>query len=481
MADKKPKKQEHRFGFYIRYLIPTDDGIKVVDVPQYNDMAIHCFEQKNMCFDDATSLKFDGKKWTWLTKIALNNFIVEQNKELIKPGHIDGFVKIIKSKCFADAMGISTPEALINVNNGVIDVKTGALLPHSYKYLFKYCAPVDFSHSAECPRWEKFLDEVFEGNKDLVDLSQRLFGYILLGGRPFLHKAFVLYGGGRNGKSTFLDVLRAVIGYESYSTVSMSKLDKEFSLVNIDGMLANIVEETPTDEINAEVFKTLVGGGEIQAAHKGMDEYKFRCNARFVFACNDLPVFRDKSVGLEERLVFIPFNRYFKESERDTSITEKLITELPGIFNWALKGAKTIEKERKIPSYAITTEAKEMYRLETNPTYAWFKEEIEITEDIHYQVPVNTLYEEYSKDMNANGNRPFSKDKFSKQFRKYLESVCGERGITYDPGAKDSTRTIRVFNIVKFTRIRAGASIIFKDSSDSLKKSAVPKKLSYYE
>jgi len=106
-------------------------------------------------------------------------------------------------------------------------VLTGELLPHSYKYMFKYCSPVEYSPTAECPLWEKFLMEVFNNNIELYDLAQRLFGYIIIGGRPFLHRAFCLYGNGRNGKSTFLDVLKAVLGKESYSVVSMAKLDKE--------------------------------------------------------------------------------------------------------------------------------------------------------------------------------------------------------------------------------------------------------------
>lgn len=445
-------KNYEQIGFYFRYSIPKDDGgVKLVDVPQYELMADYCFDQKNMCFDDATSLKYDGKKWEWLTKTAFQNFIQRENKSVIKPFHMDNFAKMIKSKCFINAMGIDQPEAMINVANGIINVKTGELIPHTYQYMFKYCSPVDFISSAECPMWNKFLLEVFENNLELIDLAQRLFGYILIGGRPFLHKAFCLVGGGRNGKSTFLDVLRAVVGSGSYSTVSMSKLDKEFSLVNIDGKLANIVEESPTDEINAEVFKTLVGGGEIQAAHKGFDEYTFRCNARFVFACNDMPVFRDKSVGLEERLVFMPFNRFFAEHERDTEMTEKLLTELPGIFNWALHGAKTILSERKIPIYEVTTAAKEDYKIQTDPLYAWFKEEIEVTQNGD-EVLMGQVFLKYQHDMEKNGNRPYSRDRFQKQFRKMIAQECSSKRVFYDPKLRDKSGDFAMFNVFKYRK-----------------------------
>lgn len=462
LLKEKPERKKdegyEQLGFYYRYIVMQKDGSeKEIDVPQYSLMADHCFDSKNMCFDDSTSLRFDGKKWQWLSKNELNNFIITENKECIKPAHIDNFVKMIRGRCHIGALGVELPEALVNVDNGVIDVKTGNLLPHDYKYMFKYCAPVEFNALAECPSWEKFLMTVFEGKIELIDLAQRLFGYILIGGKPFLHRAFVLFGSGRNGKSTFLDVLRAVVGRESYSVVSMAKLDKEFSIVNIDGKLANIVEETPTDEINSEVFKAMVGGGEIQAAHKGFDEYTFRCQARFVFACNEMPVFRDKSIGLEERLVFIPFMRYFAEEERDTEITEKLLSELTGILNWAVQGAKLILKDRKLPNYEVTKDAKELYRIETDPMYAWFREEIEVNAGSEI-VTAKDLYEYYKIDCDENGNKPYSKDRFSKRLRTILREKCNEKKIRLDEEMKTPDRSSRAFDVITLRRIRTSGT-----------------------
>jgi P4 family phage/plasmid primase-like protien len=449
-AQEERTRNYEQIGFYFRYRIPKDDGgVKIVDVPQYELMADHCYDQKNMCFDDTTSLQFDGKKWEWYSKTAFQNFILTANKSVIKPAHIDPFAKMIKSRCFVKALGIKQPDGLINVDNGVIDVKSGTLLPHSHEYLFKYCSPVTFDETAECPTWNKFLMTVFNGNIELIDLAQRLFGYVLIGGRPFLHRAFVLYGNGRNGKSTFLDVLRAVIGSDAYSTVSMAKLDKEFSIVNIDGKLANIVEETPNDEINAEVFKTLVGGGEVQAAHKNFDEYTFRCNARFVFACNDMPIFKDKSIGLEERLVFLPFERYFEEHERDTQMTEKLLSELSGILNWSLQGVRVILADPKIPDYEVLKKSKETYRVETNPVYQWFKDDVDIRQDGD-NITVNEVYKRYARYAQENGNRPFSKDKFIKQFRKYIDAGCKLRGVFYDKDLRSKSGDERIFNVFKW-------------------------------
>lgn len=446
---KEFKKNYEQLGFYYRHVFPKDDGgVKIVDVPQYKLMADFCFDQKNMCFDDAESLSFDGKKWTWFSKNSLAHFIVRHNEECIKPAHIDGFTKMIKATCLTSGIASKSSEGLINVNNGVIDVKSGELLPHSYEYLFKYCSPVDFSPFAECPLWDKFLLETFSSNLELIDLIQKMFGYIIIGGKPFLHRSFCLYGSGRNGKSTLLDVLKAVIGKDSYSTVSLAKLDKEFSIVALDGKLANIVEETPTEAINSEHFKNLVGGGEAQAAHKGFDEYKFPCNARFVFACNEMPNFLDRTTGLEDRLIVIPFERYIKEEDRDTEMSEKLLSELPGIFNWAIAGAKAIAKDRKLPRYQITMQTKEAYRQETDPLYAWFSEEIEITASPLRDVTSKELYEKYKNDAEDNGNKPYSKDKFGKRFKQILRDKCLERGVFFEDGLRTPGGKSRIYRVI---------------------------------
>lgn len=452
LEDESPvedSKLIQRVGYYYRTVEPTAKGAKIKESPQYKLMAKEVFAKKDMAFDDSQSLRFDGKKWRFMSKTELSNFIIKQNSECIMPQHMDMFAKIIRGTCHTEAIGFIPNDGLINVSNGVVHIMTGALGAHDYKYNFKYVSPVVYDEQAKCPTWDKFLEDTFGGNQELIDLSKRLFGYLLMGGRPFLHRAFVLYGTGRNGKSTFVDILRAVLGSDSYSTVSMAKLDREFSVVAIDGKLANIVEETPTDEINAEAFKNLVGGGEVQASYKGLDEFKFRCNARFVFACNDMPVFKDKSVGLEERLVFIPFKRFLKEDARDEMMLEKLLAELPGIFNWAINGAQVMAVEKKIPKYDAVIEAKEMYRQETDPLYAWFTEEVQVSTSGGRFTP-QEIYEKYKSACELNGNKAYSKDKFMKRFRILVATKSEELKLEYDASLRDETGKHRVLDHLRF-------------------------------
>jgi len=428
-ASPEEAKEPEQIGFYYLYLIPRDDGgVKKVYVPQYELMADDSFDKKQMCFDDSQSLLYNGKHWDWMSKNHLNNYIWTNNTSVIKPAHIDSFAKSIRSRCHITAFNFKDTTAKINCNNVIVDVKTGAIEPHSYSYLYKYCLPVDYTKDAKHPEWDKFLKEIFCGDQELIDLMQLIFGYVLIGGDPFLHRAFVLYGTGRNGKSTLLDVLRALVGHGSYSTVSMAKLDREFSIVTLDGKLANIVEETPTDEINAEVFKAMVGGGEVQAAHKGFEEFTLRVQARFLFACNEMPVFKDKSIGLSDRLVFIPFEKYFEEGERDTSIKQKLMAELSGILTWAIEGAKKIAKEKKLNVPKKCTDTKEIYRRESDSIYAWFNEKIRVDAEGE-GIELSDLYDRYVEWTSEEGHKPYGKNKFSKRLKALIETECSKSGI----------------------------------------------------
>jgi len=171
------------------------------------------------------------------------------------------------------------------------------------------------------------------------------------------------------------------------------------------------------------------------------------CNARFLFACNDLPVFKDKSIGLEDRIVFIPFDLYIKEEDRDTKLVDKLIQELPGILNWALAGAKTMVKERMIPKYVTTAKSKENYKMETDPLYSWFKTSVEVVAITEKEITVTDAYNSYTLATEKNGNKAFSKDKFSKRFRKLLSDECQSKNIYYEPELRDRIGGVRVFNV----------------------------------
>jgi P4 family phage/plasmid primase-like protien len=427
-------------GFYDFFY--DDKTGKTFETPDYIGMS-NALKTENVikCSNSATYVYNDGY-WRYVDSVGLDNIIFRLTNNHCKPNHFENFKKTIKANCFHDIENHhgKNEEMMINLKNGVVSLRDGALYPHSSKYFFKQIIPIEYDPTKGCPEWIRFLRFVFNNDDDLISFAQEIFGYVLVGGAPFLHKAFVLQGSGRNGKSTFLDILKQLLGEESYSTVSMAKLHKEFSAVRLIGKLANIVEETPDDEINSEIFKTMVGGGTVQVSYKGKDEFSSKINARFIFACNDMPIFKDKNVSMLDRLVFIPFGIYIPEKDRDTKIGEKLSAELPGILNWAIEGAKKIAKTRSINAPASCVNLKEEYREETDPLHSWFKEHIEPGVGVY----ANDLYISYKNDMEKNGNHPFSAPKFFKRFIKMCKMDSNLTGfVTEKKDKSDGKKTVR--------------------------------------
>lgn len=381
-------------------------------------------------FSDSFSYIYKDGYWKYLEVNSFNKIICDSSPKDWQPYHLDNFRKSIRALCDISGFNFEDEDGLLNLQNGVLNSKTGELLKHSPKYFFKGKLPISYNKDAACPRFIEFLHFVLNDDPGLILLVQKMIGYILIGGYPFLHKAFVLYGDGRNGKSTLLDVIRALIGKQNYSSIPLSSLHQKFSTVLLDGKIANIVSETPTDGINSEIFKTITSGEPIVVSRKNKDEYDLDVKARFIFACNSLPQFGESSTGIKDRLVMIPFNRYIEENERDTTLREKLDLELPGILNWALIGAKKVLEDRFIESPAVSVELKEEYTRQIDSVFAFYKDAILF--DGTSQCTVGEIYQHYLKYCEECGRKPFGKDKMIKSFRRMYELDCKARGISFE-------------------------------------------------
>lgn len=362
----------------------------------------------------------NGKYYEQINDLVFKNIISKRIFHGASVNYINNYFKRCEIDCQVKGRINERPTGFINVKNGIIDIKTNTLLPHSKSHFFTNCLDVEYNKDAKCNNWIEFLYDVMDGNSELIKSIQQIFGYILLGGDPFLHKAFVFIGSGRNGKGIVLNILKKLLGHGSYSIVPLSMLDKPFSLVMLDDSIANISEETP-NTINSEAFKNIVAGGEVQAAKKGKDEYSFKAKCRMIFACNDFPYFDDKNTSLNDRLFIIPFNKTYLEGvNRDPFKLQKILPELSGILNWSIDGAIDILNKPIINQSKASELFKEEYREETDPVYSWFKEDIEIDYNATDKISIDTLYSTYCDWSEKAGHRIMSKPNFGKRFRRLV-------------------------------------------------------------
>ncbi len=120
-------------------------------------------------------------------------------------------LEVVKHRTAIPLTALDCDSWLLGVQNGVVDLRTGELLPHAREYLMTTLCPTIYDPEATCPRWERFLSEIMAGDDAMVDALQRLAGYCLTGDIS-VQILPIFYGPGGNGKNVFLDTITGIMG-----------------------------------------------------------------------------------------------------------------------------------------------------------------------------------------------------------------------------------------------------------------------------
>ncbi len=425
----------------------TDKGLR----PKYRELAEHMWSKYSAVTDDSATYLYKDTHFEEISPQGLDALIYRKTGGIGSPAHLSQFAKFIRSNCYRKDFFDTQNEGFLNLSNGYLNVKTKELIPHDPEHRQTITLPTAFDPLATCHKWEAFLLQIFMGDESLCKLAKQVFGYVLLGGRPFLQKAFVLHGTGHNGKSTLIEIMQALIGENNFSSVSLKKLDTPFSVIMLKNKVVNLTEETPSETINAEAFKAAVGGAYMTAAHKGVDEFQMRCNARFIFACNQMPVMKDSSIGMLRRLVFLPFNYYIPDEMRDPEIGDKLKEELSGILNWALAGADEVLFSRKLNEVDAVDDLKEEYKRESDSVYEFFCDHIKLSSsDYISKAELWRRYREWCMDEGViNG---VQQKTLTRKIREYAKAAARKLGWKIDKNTfRDNTdHGLKVISAIGF-------------------------------
>jgi len=261
-------------------------------------------------------------------------------------------VDAIRRRTYVKRKSFNPPGRLCLLN-GILDLTTLTISPHTPDERFTIQLPVAYDSKAERPRFMTFLEQVVPDEMDRETL-QRMAGYCLEPGNKY-QIAFMLVGTGDNGKSTFLSVLRELLGRENVASEPLQVLaENRFAAAQLWGKLANICADIPATGIKSTgMFKMLTGGDLVRGEEKFREAFYFENQAKLIFSANQLPDVNDRSLAFWRRwgpgLVRFPVNVNDLPGGKDPDLLAKLTAELSGILNWALNGLCRLREEGGFP------------------------------------------------------------------------------------------------------------------------------------
>lgn len=298
------------------------------------------------------------------------------------------------------------PNGFIPLQNGFVVLDefnpiTGEFPLHDHQkdVIFTQFSPVDYNPNAD----DSFVKEVMMtyacNRDDLFQLLCEMVGYMFLRGViNFQAKCFIITGSQNNGKTTFLNVLEALVGENNRSNISPQDFGDRFTLSTMENKLVNIVNDLDEEAIESSgKFKEVVDGTSIKAERKGEQAYSFKPYATQIFACNNIPRIKDDSPATRKRLFIIPFDKEFKKEDMkyDIEAMMKQPQNLSALLNLGLKAIKGVIDRSHFTKCEVVEEMTKKYASSFSQILG-FIEDCEENEYVFEGKTVKEVYERYN-------------------------------------------------------------------------------------
>lgn len=308
-----------------------------------------------------------------------------------------------------------------NVKNGLLQLSTGVLNPHTPDFVSLVQSPVKYDPEAKAPTWLDAIEAWMVGpEKDQKTLMLQQFGGYLLTSSMVHAKAMFLVGDGGNGKSTFADTLSMVVGGDATSRIDLEDLYSPFGMKGLIGKRLNVVEEVSGGYYQSHKLKKLVSGEEVTINMKFKDQFKFTPTAKFLFAVNMMPRVDDSSTATERRILVVQFNNNFRDKPNTAlRFSDGLLAlELSGILNWMLEGYRSLLKDGTFSGTREQQQALAEYREENSSVDGFIGESLTFTDTIHVET-TSRLYSDYKDYCIKDGRKYKSMIAFTKEMKAY--------------------------------------------------------------
>lgn len=340
-------------------------------------------------------------------------------------------IAITKNTPVSSANYIAFQDGIYNIENDeFIDFDPDIVITNKINY--------KYNPYAESEVTNKTLNKLACNDEKVRLLLEEVVGYCFYR-RNELRKSFILIGDKANGKSTYLDMIKTLLGDENTAALDLKELGDRFKTAELFGKLANIGDDIGDEFIpNPAVFKKLVSGDRLNTERKGRDPFDFNNYSKLLFSANAIPRIKDKSGAVIDRLIIVPFDATFSPDDPDFDPYIKYKLRKPESMEYLIKigleGLKRVLTNRRFTTSTRVIKELQEYEENNNPILTFFKE-IDIDE-----IENNTtkeVYKKYNEFCLANNFTPLSNIEFSRKVNKQFDFETVVKSI--------KGKTVRVF------------------------------------
>ena len=327
-------------------------------------------------------------------------------------------VRSIHGMTITDEM-LDSDKHLLNVENGIVNMKDGTLQKHSPEYRMTKLAGASYISGSECTAWKEHVQWMFKGDKELIQLVQRIVGYMFTG-ETIEQKLFVMYGVGANGKSVFSEIILKILKDYGQTAEPRTFLSLNSRLLRSDvarmrGVRGVFASEPGDDaKLDMSLCKRITGGDSITVSQYKKDPIEFIPECKVVLLTNNYPDISDRTHGSKRRFMVIPCDSRVTDEDYDKKLSEKLWRERDGILAWCVEGAVQWYKNG-LNSCAAVTRATDQFWTSIDEVKIFIKSFIKSTPGKN--ITKKAMYEAYSSWASDNGFKPIGKKNFGEYLR----------------------------------------------------------------
>jgi putative DNA primase/helicase len=333
-------------------------------------------------------------------------------------GRINGMLSQAKPHVAVRLRDLDTDPWVINCQNGTLDLRTGKLEEHNPADLITKIAPVGYDPVADCPRFKRFLKEVLVEDA-VISFVKRYTGYSATGiTRERLFA--ILYGFGKNGKTTLIELLQDVLGDYAINTDTETILMKKYQGVGNDvaalkgARFVSAAEVEKGRRLAESKVKQLTGSDTVTARYLFGEPFDFRPQFKLWLSTNNKPAVQGADDAIWDRIRLIPFTQRFEGSEADSKLPKKLREEMPGVFAWMVEGCLEWQ-EHGLGEPESVASATKQYREEMDTLAAFLEDRCVVGEG--FVAPATPLYKEYRFWCDDSGERRETQKMFGMRLR----------------------------------------------------------------